>query len=142
MSRRLARENVFTLLFQIDFTDSFEEGTKQIERYLRDHQNAENLDMDFIMSELNGIREHQENIDAVLETHSEGWKVVRMGTVDRAILRLAVYEILYAEDIPIRVSINEAVELAKKFGEDSSPAYINAVLGKIAEEKGSDKHEK
>ncbi|NMA83830.1 MAG: transcription antitermination factor NusB [Epulopiscium sp.] len=138
MSRRLAREQVFTLLFQIDFTDSFEEGTEQIERYLAQYPDIESLDTNFILEELEGIRQHQDKIDTTLEKYSEGWKVTRMGKVDRAILRLAVYEIFYATDIPVSVSINEAVELAKKFGEDSSPSFINAVLGKIVQQESLD----
>ena len=68
----------------------------------------------------------------MLEEVSEGWKVKRMGKVDLAIMRLAVYEMKYDEEIPVRVAINEAVEIAKKYGQDSSPSFINGILAKVA----------
>lgn len=80
-----------------------------------------------------GIEAHQSEIDGRLSATSENWSLERMPSTDRSILRLAVYEMLYVEDVPISVSINEAVELAKEFGgEDDSPRFVNGVLGRIA----------
>ena len=76
--------------------------------------------------------EKLDDIDQLLNEKAKGWETERMGKVDLTILRLAVYEILYDEDIPTGVAINEAVELAKKFGQDSSPAFVNGVLAKFA----------
>ena len=70
-------------------------------------------------------------IDELLNEASDGWKVSRMGKADLTILRLAVYEMQYDEDVPVGVAVNEAVELSKKFGGDESPAFINGILGKI-----------
>ncbi|NLP46602.1 MAG: transcription antitermination factor NusB [Epulopiscium sp.] len=138
MSRRLAREEVFKLVFQIDFVQNSDEKREQIELYFSQNPKLEKLDTRFIIEEVEGIQSYQKQIDAILEQYAEGWKISRMGKVDLAILRLAVYEIFYALDIPIRVSINEAVELAKKFGEESSPAFVNGVLGKIVSQEQVD----
>ncbi|NLL69849.1 MAG: transcription antitermination factor NusB [Epulopiscium sp.] len=141
MSRRLAREQVFKLLFQINFTHTIEEANEQIELYFAENTELEELDTHFILGETRGVLEYQDKIDTILEKYAEGWKISRMGRVDVAILRLAIYEIFYNPEIPIRVSINEAVELAKKFGEDSSPAFINGILGKIISEEQVDSYE-
>ena len=75
--------------------------------------------------------EHLEEIDAAINEVSEGWKTTRMGKVDLTLIRLAVYEMKHEEDIPVGVAINEAVELAKQYGTDDSPAFINGVLAKL-----------
>ena len=80
---------------------------------------------------MKGILEHKTEIDEAINTYAEGWSVERIAKVDIAILRLAVYEILFAEDIPNRVAVNEAVELAKEFSSDKSPSFINGILGKV-----------
>ena len=69
----------------------------------------------------------------MIEEVSEGWKIKRMGRVDLSIMRLAVYEMKYDEDIPVRVAINEAVEIAKKYGQDNSPSFVNGILAKVAD---------
>ncbi len=76
----------------------------------------------------------KDQIDSRIEAHSTGWKLSRMPKTDLAVLRIAACEILYLEDISPAVSINEAVELAKKYGTDASPKYVNAILGKVAED--------
>lgn len=81
---------------------------------------------------LRGIEEHQEEIDEQIDEMAIGWRIDRMPKVDLSILRVAIYEMLYREDIPTGVSINEAVELAKAFGGDRSSAYINGMLGTLA----------
>jgi len=88
-----------------------------------------------------GVEENQEEIDAYLSDISEHWTVSRMPLVDRNILRLAVYEILHAEDIPDSVSINEAVEMAKSYGGEDSSKFVNGVLGKLAEIRSNDAKE-
>ena len=83
-----------------------------------------------------GVEEHREELDAVIEKHAIGWSLERISKVDLAILRVAVYEILYREDVPAGAAINEAVELAKRFGGDHSYSFINGILGAFAKEKG------
>ncbi len=83
-----------------------------------------------------GVRSHLKEIDQKIESSSENWKLLRMSIIDRCILRLACYEILYCPEIPGSVTINEAVELAKKFGGEDSGAFINGILDHIAHETG------
>ena len=78
------------------------------------------------------IYAHIEELDAAINEVSKGWKTIRMGKVDLTLIRLAVYEIRFEEEIPVKVSINEAVELAKKYGTDDSPAFVNGILAKFA----------
>ena len=93
------------------------------------------IDSDILIQEkYEKIREKLPEIDAALNEASKGWKTSRMGKVELSILRLAVYELRYDDDVPGKVAINEAVELAKKFGGSEAPAFINGVLGKLAKE--------
>lgn len=88
---------------------------------------------DYALKLIRGAEAHQAAIDKRLEAASENWALSRMPIVDRSILRLAVFEMLYGDDVPVSVSINEAVELAKEFGgEEDSPRFVNGVLGRIA----------
>lgn len=89
-------------------------------------------DETYITEKYKKIVEKIPEIDEMLNASAKGWKTSRMGRVDLTILRLAVYEMKFDEDIPEKVAINEAVELSKKFGGDESPAFINGVLAKIA----------
>lgn len=89
-------------------------------------------DTAFSQEVLRGIEAHQEEIDAHIDEMAIGWRIERMPKVDLSILRIAIYEMLYRDDIPCSVSINEAVELAKAFGGDRSSAYINGMLGTLA----------
>ena len=102
------------------YFESLEELTPMNEVYMQDKYGK--------------ILEHLAEIDEVLNQASSGWKVSRMSKVDLNILRLAVYEMKYDEDVPVKVAINEAVELAKKFGGDDSSSFVNGILGKIAKE--------
>ena len=131
MSRRSARKNAFFLLFQMDFSEAAEfEQVKEI-FFAEKEEPVEESDKAFILSEVEGTREHLEEIDAIIEQSAKGWDPERMNKVDLAILRLAVYEMKWGET-PVGVAINEAVELAKKFSSDEAPAFINGVLGKAA----------
>ncbi len=93
---------------------------------------ADVADTAYITEKVNKILEKLDEIDAALNEKVQGWNTARMGKVDLTVLRLAVYEIMFDEEIPTGVAINEAVELAKKFGQDSSPAFVNGVLAKFA----------
>ena len=132
MSRRSARKNAFFLLFQMDFSEAAEfEQVKEI-FFAEKEEPVEEGDKAFILSEVEGTREHMAEIDALIEQSAKGWDPERMNKVDLAILRLAVYEMKWGET-PVGVAINEAVELAKKFSSDEAPAFINGVLGKASQ---------
>lgn len=132
MSRRELREQIFKLLFRVEFNQKDEMQT-QTELFFEEEENqADVADTAYITEKLDKIVEKLEEIDGILNEKVKGWDTGRMGKVDLTILRLAVYEIMYDEDIPTGVAINEAVELAKKFGQDSSPAFINGVLALFA----------
>lgn len=137
MSRRELREQIFKLLFRIEF-NSKEEMPEQTQFFFEDffeeeEENQANVsDTAYITEKLNKILDKLSEIDRILNEKVQGWNTDRMGKVDLTILRLAVYEILYDEEIPTGVAINEAVELAKKFGQDSSSSFVNGVLAKFA----------
>ncbi|MDO5424460.1 MAG: transcription antitermination factor NusB [Eubacteriales bacterium] len=131
MSRRELREHIFKLLFLAEFHEQ-EEIPEQLTLYFDKLPEAEEKDETYIREKYSRIREKCGEIDQTLDNASKGWKVARMSRVDVNILRLAVYEMKYDEDIPTGVAINEAVELGKLFGGDDSSAFINGILGKIA----------
>lgn len=133
MSRRELREQIFKLLFRVEFNTA-EEMPDQVKYFFEDDESrASELDQAEIEVKYQKISDKLSEIDQMINDKATGWNVERMGKVDVAILRLAVYEICFDEDIPTVVAINEAVELAKKFGQDESPAFINGVLAKFAE---------
>lgn len=132
MSRRELRERLFKLLFRIEF-NTREEMAQQEELFLEEEDITEQRDIRQLDDKLNKVLDKLVQIDAELNEKVTGWDTQRMGKVDLTILRLAVYEIEYDEEIPTGVAINEAVELAKKFGQDSSAAFVNGVLAKFAQ---------
>jgi N utilization substance protein B len=134
MKRRELREHIFQLLFRVEFNGQ-EEMAEQVGLFVDDMKEETKVneqDEAYISGKYQKIVEKLPEIDAILDEASKGWKTSRMGKVDLTILRLAVYEMKYDEDIPEKVAINEAVELSKKFGGDESPAFINGVLAKVA----------
>ena len=140
MSRREMREQVFKLLFRVEFND--EDAMLLQKELFFDNEGvavSEDDDMtiadevkDEISQKYEKIVGKLSEIDAMINEKAEGWKTGRMGKVDLTILRLAVYEIIFDETIPTQVAINEAVELAKKFGRDESAKFVNGVLAKFA----------
>lgn len=131
MSRRELREHIFKLLFRIEFNSS-EEMPEQEKLFFEDTCEAAPADAEYISSKYHKIAEKLETIDNMLNSRTENWNTARMGKVDLTILRLAVYEIVFDEDVPAGVAINEAVELAKKFGQDASSSFVNGILAKFA----------
>lgn len=127
MKRRLARELVLKTLFQIDLGKV--DTALALETVLEEEDNT--WIKEFVRSLVRGTGEHQEKIDQLIEQYSTDWKLDRMAAVDRNLLRLAIYEILYMPDIPSAVSINEAVELAKVYGSDESAKFVNGILGNL-----------
>ncbi len=130
MSRREIRENVFKMLFRVEFHDE-EDMNEQLSMFEEELAHLNEEDLNYIKEKFNKIIENIDSIDAEINDKSKGWKTSRMGKVDLSIIRLAVYEIKNEDDIPVKVSINEAVELAKKFGTDDSASFVNGVLAKF-----------
>lgn len=131
MGRRELREHIFTLLFLAEFHDAEEMG-QQLVLYFEKLGDVEEKNQEYIESKYRMILEKETEMDVDIDQIAEGWKTTRMGKVDLTILRLAVYEMKFDEEIPVGVAINEAVELAKKFGGDDSPAFVNGILAKLA----------
>lgn len=134
MKRRELRECIFQLLFRVEFNGQ-EEMPEQVSMFVDDMKEESEVQADdeaYISGKYAKVVEKIPEIDAMLDEVSKGWKTSRMGKVDLTILRLAVYEMKFDEDIPEKVAINEAVELSKKFGGDESPAFVNGVLAKLA----------
>ena len=130
MSRRTAREKAFKMLFAIDIGDNTIEEASEIVMYLMKNESHKL----FILSVVRGVLENLSKINELINKYSDDWSVNRMASTDRNILRLAIYEILYCQDIPVSVSINEAVEIAKKYGDEQSYKFINGLLGAIAKD--------
>ena len=129
MTRHEARELAFILIFEKTFTDD------PVQVILENAGEARNIETDpFAIAAAEGIEQNMETIDDKIYAHSLKWSKGRISHVAMAIMRLAVYEMLYVEDIPVSVSINEAVELAKKYGGDEDASFINGVLGGISRE--------
>lgn len=165
MSRREIREQVFKLLFRIEFNkqsempeqlelffgnqeedveevsldmsgenseESSEESSKELEKLALAQKEQEEKDKAEITDKYERIISKKAEIDKSIEEKAVGWNLKRMGKVDLTLLRLAVFEIMFDDEIPTSVAINEAVELAKKFGQDESPSFVNGVLAKFA----------
>lgn len=132
MNRRELREHIFKLLFRVEF-NSGEEMQSQCEMFFDDVDTEFSAeDMEYIQNKFNNIYSKLAEIDKQIDDKAKGWTVDRMGKVDLTIIRLGVYEILFDDDVPASVAINEAVELAKKFGQDKSNGFVNAILAKFA----------
>ncbi len=130
MTRHTIRKHIFSMLFRVEFHDS-SEISSQDGLYLDTIDNITDEERGYMEKRVSAIVELLPEIDKKLESVSEGWKLERMGKVEFTILRLAVYELLYDDDIPANVAINEAVELAKVYGGDTSPAFVNGILAKL-----------
>ena len=131
MGRSELREHIFKMIFGLEFTEE-EQIEKQLELYLDQLDEVSEKDRSYMLAKAKAIAEKVCEIDAMINENATGWKTTRMNKVDLSILRLAVYEMKFDDDLPVKVAINEAVELAKRFSGDEGPAFINGVLGKLA----------
>lgn len=132
MNRRELREQIFKLLFRVEFNKP-DEMVEQRDLFFEENEfEVSEKDQTHITEKTNKIIEKLQEIDEAINREAKGWTTERMGKVDLTILRLAVFEIEYDEDVPTSVAINEAVELAKKFGRDESAGFVNGVLAKFA----------
>ena len=130
MRRRKARELVLKLLFQRDFREvSPEELLAEAEAGGKIGDQT-----DYIRRTLEGIIAHQEEIDRIIAEKAIGWRLERLVSVDRNILRLGIYELLYSDEIPPEVAINEAIELSKRYGTEHSHIFINGILDRVWKE--------
>ncbi|HAR91841.1 MAG TPA: transcription antitermination factor NusB [Eubacterium sp.] len=133
MKRSEIRENVLKLIYLDDFHDK-EELNTQFSLYFDGKDGFTDKDKTYIIDKANKILDNKETIDQEIESVSNKWKVDRMDKVDKAILRLAYYEIKMDEEIPDKVAVNEAVELSKKYSSDASPKFINGILSNFVAE--------
>ena len=140
MRRSEQREHIFKLLFMTEF-NSEKEMNEQVSLYFDTLEELSEKDQEYMREKYAHVLEHLEEIDALLNETSKGWKTKRMSRVDLTALRLAVYELKFDTDVPTGVAINEAVELAKRFGGDTSGSFVNGILGKIANSESEEKPE-
>lgn len=129
MSRRDAREKAFMLLFQLEIQKGDEES--QIDTFIETREVRED-EIEYMKVLVQGVRQHLAALDRRFEPFLKRWSKDRLPKVDLTIMRLAVFEMLYVEDVPESVAISEAVLLCKKFSSEESRAYVNAVLGRVS----------
>ena len=142
MNRSKLRENIFKLLYTAEFQEK-EEMPQQMSLYFTysdDNDEDEEVtvsekDQTYMEEKYHHVTEHIPEIDEMLNRTSEGWKTTRMGKVDLAILRLAVYEMKFDEDVPVGVAINEAVEIAKRYEPQEVVSFMNGILGSFVREE-------
>jgi transcription antitermination protein NusB len=130
-ARRKARKRALDVLYQADLRDVPVRET--LERYLSQLPEPHPEHLSYTVRLVEGVAAHSERIDEVISSYAEGWTLDRMPVVDRNLARIAVFELLFADDIDAPVAITEAVELARALSTDDSPRYLNGVLGRIAE---------
>ncbi len=131
MTRHEQREQVFKLLFRVEF-NSPEDMPEQIRLFCEDDEAAmSEKDAAYVSERFSKIAAKIPELDKLIDENTVGWDTTRIGKVEVTILRLAVYEILFDEEIPGSVAINEAVEIAKKYGQEASGGFVNAILAKI-----------
>ncbi len=136
MGRHELREQVFRLLFRVEF-NSAADMEEQKELYAEDlpaedtERTADDREIAYIVGKCGRVQEKLAELDKLIDDNTEGWDTARMGKVELAVLRLGIFEILFEEDIPNAVAIDEAVEIAKKYGQETSGGFVNAILAKI-----------
>ena len=135
MSRHELREHVFRMLFRREFFGTEEEFSEQVDMYLEELEPLGEEDESYMRKKTDDIYAHVPELDEKLNEVARGWKTGRMGKVDLTVLRLALYEIRYEEAVPEKVAINEAVEIARKYGGDDSPSFVNGILAKLVLER-------
>ena len=136
--RRTVRELALKALYQKEFQPSFDGDSRLTGNdFSRDQKK-------FYFEILNGLKIRQKSVDRIIQTHSENWKLDRMALIDLNILRIAVFEMLYQPNVPKKAALNEALELAKAFGDQKSPAFINGILDRVLEslQNGADSNKK
>ena len=133
MSRKKARDNAFKCVYELEFGKN--ENIDNILRNCYEENNVSQTEKDYIEKVVRGIKDRLEQIDSIILANLKNWSIDRIAKIDLAILRLAIYEIKYMEDIPEKVSANEAVELAKTYGNNDSKSFVNGLIAKVIESK-------
>ncbi|CAH2212886.1 transcription antitermination factor NusB [Tepidibacter aestuarii] len=128
MSRKISRELGMKMVYQMDMTKEY--TSEKVEEFIQEHSH-ENFDSQYLVDLGNIFIENKEDIDSVISTHSNKWKINRIAKVDLSILRVAIAEIKYIDNIPFKVAINEGIELAKRYSDDESTKFINGLLGSV-----------
>lgn len=131
MGRRASREAAMKLLYQLEIQK--DDRSEQIETALEDGSLTDN-DKKYIRSIVDGVEEKTALLDSIIEKYAMGWKINRLSKIDLSVLRIGIYEILFREDIPFSVSVNEAVELAKKYSNEEAGAFVNGLLAKVSKD--------
>jgi len=131
LGRRRSRESALQVLYQLNITkqDAVVAITQPEEYFL-----PEGGVDDFVKRLVHGVLEHRRELDRLIEQFSEHWRIDRIDTIDRNILRMALFELLYCEEIPPKVTINEAIDLGKRFGSEDSGSFINGILDRVQNE--------
>ena len=136
MSRKNDRKHVLSLIFSLDFNTTQPQYEYYAEHFALDAVESEISEPDYIQEVFGGVEKHKEEIDSLIGKNAEGWNFERLSRIDKAIMRLAICEMLYIDSITTSIAINEAVELAKEYSTDEAPRFINGILGKIARNIG------
>ncbi|TFZ39753.1 transcription antitermination factor NusB [Soehngenia longivitae] len=132
MGRKQTREALMQLIYQMDLNKNF--SKEEVINFL-DNFDMSDCEIGYLQESAYGVIDNLENINKLIEKYTEGWTLDRLPKVDLSILRIAFYEIIYREDIPVEVSINEAIEIAKKYSTPDAFKYINGVLGSFVRAK-------
>ncbi|NLV37150.1 MAG: transcription antitermination factor NusB [Clostridiaceae bacterium] len=134
MGRRASRDMAMKLLYQMEFQrDNIEEQKK----LFFEENSLPEKDRAYVNDVVDGVYINMEYVDNLIETYSKGWKISRISKVDLSIMRLSIYEICFRKDIPYSVSVNEAVELAKKYSSEDAGSFVNGILSKIPNKDSS-----
>ena len=134
-SRKNARETAFKMIFQMDVgKNTLSVAEETLNEAVADGL-VEERDRDYVLDLVAGVAEKKEETDAFMAKHAKGWTVDRINAVEKNLIRLALYEIFYLKEIPYEVSVNEAVELAKSYGDEDAYGFVNAVLDNARPEK-------
>jgi N utilization substance protein B len=134
--RRKARIAALQALYEIDCT---KHRVEEISARLRTEKMLPQATLSFAEELAKGVQEHKSELDVIIKKFAPAFPIEQMPIIDRNILRLAIFEILFSDNTPVKVAINEAIELAKDFGSDASPRLVNGVLGSIATERSTEK---
>ena len=132
MGRKKARDNAFKCIYELSF--DVNDVSTIIENSYIENENLED-EKEYIEKVVNGVNDNLEKIDGIILSKLKNWTIDRIAKIDLAILRLAIYEILFLDDVPVKVTANEAVELAKNYGSNNSKSFINGVIAKVIEER-------
>ena len=138
MSRQLARETAFKMIFQMDVGKNALEVAERTMEEALDEGLIKKRDTAYILELVAGVADKKDELDAFIAEHAKGWTLDRINVIEKNLIRLALYEIRHMENIPYEVSVNEDIELAKRYGEDDAYSFVNGILDKARPPKTAD----